>query len=82
MAIVQPELVKIDMSLVRGIDADKAKQALVGSMVDMSARLKIEIVVEGVETAAERDTLASVGCDLMQGYLFGRPAFGFETPKL
>ena len=36
---------------------------------------------EGIETEAERDQLAQLGCDLMQGYLFARPAEGFPTPR-
>ena len=42
----------------------------------------MELIVEGVETVAERDVLAGLGCDLMQGYLFARPGFGFAVPDL
>jgi EAL domain-containing protein (putative c-di-GMP-specific phosphodiesterase class I) len=59
---------------VRGIDAHPTKQKLVRSLVSLCADLKLLLVVEGVETPAERDTLVALGCDLMQGYLFARPA--------
>jgi EAL domain-containing protein (putative c-di-GMP-specific phosphodiesterase class I) len=39
--------------------------------------LGVTVIAEGVETEAERDTLATLGCDLLQGYLFGRPFRGF-----
>jgi EAL domain-containing protein (putative c-di-GMP-specific phosphodiesterase class I) len=79
---VDPEVVKIDMSLVRDVDKSAAKQEVIRSMCRLAADLKMEIIVEGVETVGERDTLAQLGCDLMQGYLFARPGFGFPTPDL
>ena len=81
LAVVDPEVVKIDMSLVRDVDSSAAKQEVIRSMTRLAADLKMEIIVEGVETAAERDTLDRLGCDLMQGYLFARPQFGFPSPQ-
>ncbi len=72
-AALDPEVVKIDMQLVRGVDADPIKQRLVASMTGLCRELGIQVVAEGVETAAERDALAELGCDLLQGYLIGRP---------
>ena len=80
LAVIDPEVVKIDMSLVRDVDSNAAKQEVIRSMTKLAGDLKMEIIVEGVETVAERDTLATLGCDLMQGYLFARPQFGFVTP--
>jgi EAL domain-containing protein (putative c-di-GMP-specific phosphodiesterase class I) len=82
LAVVDPEVIKIDMSLVRDVDANAAKQEVIRSMHRLSGDLGMEMIVEGVETTAERDTLVSLGCDLMQGYLFARPAFGFPVPEL
>jgi EAL domain-containing protein (putative c-di-GMP-specific phosphodiesterase class I) len=73
-AQVEPEVVKIDMSLVRGIDTEPMKRKLVGSMVSLCADMQLLLVAEGVETVAERDTLVGLGCDFLQGYLFARPA--------
>lgn len=78
-ASLQPEFVKIDMSLVRGIDQDRLKQRLFRSMSQLCRDMSIAIIAEGVETAAERDTLLELGCDLFQGYLFARPAPPFPT---
>ena len=72
-ASLEPDMVKIDMSLVRGLDQHSTRRKLVTSVVELCRDLRILVVAEGVETAAERDVLLQVGCDLLQGYLFGRP---------
>jgi EAL domain-containing protein (putative c-di-GMP-specific phosphodiesterase class I) len=79
LASLQPEVVKLDMSLVRGVDQQPIKQRLVASLQTLGGPLGIRVVAEGVETAAERDTLVSIGCDLFQGYLFAKPARAFPA---
>ena len=76
-AILRPHLVKIDLSLVRDVDSDAMKQTLIRSIVELGRALEIEVIAECVETPAERDALAGLGCSLMQGYLFARPALPF-----
>jgi EAL domain-containing protein (putative c-di-GMP-specific phosphodiesterase class I) len=82
LALVDPEVVKIDMSLVRDVDKNAAKQEVIRSMAHLAKDLEMELIVEGVETATERDVLITLGCDYMQGFLFARPAFGFVVPDL
>lgn len=77
LAQLQPEVVKIDMSLVRDVDKSATKQKVVGSMATLSKEMGMLVVVEGVETVGERDTLVGLGCDLFQGYLFAKPARPF-----
>jgi EAL domain-containing protein (putative c-di-GMP-specific phosphodiesterase class I) len=72
-ATLEPELVKLDMSLVRGIDTSATKQKLVRSVTALCRELGMTVVGEGVETRAERDMLVSSGCDLLQGYLIAKP---------
>ncbi len=72
-AILEPDIVKIDMLLTRGIDRDPTKRKLVGGIVSLCQELGCTVVVEGVETREERDVLAELRCDLLQGYLFARP---------
>ena len=72
-AHLEPEVVKVDMSHIRGIDSSPMKQKLLRSIVTLCRDLGIEIIAEGVETVAERDALIEVGGDLCQGYLFARP---------
>ncbi len=72
-AHLEPEVVKVDMSLIRGIDRSPMKQKLLGSIVGLCRDLGIEIIAEGIETPEERDALIRVGSDLCQGYLFARP---------
>jgi EAL domain-containing protein (putative c-di-GMP-specific phosphodiesterase class I) len=75
LARFQPDIVKIDIDLVRDIDTLHVKQIIVESIVELCLKLGIAPLAEGVETPAERDFLASLGIDLMQGFLFARPAF-------
>jgi EAL domain-containing protein (putative c-di-GMP-specific phosphodiesterase class I)/CheY-like chemotaxis protein len=81
LAHLDPEVAKIDMSLVRGIDQNPTRLTLVRSLVDACRQLGLLVVAEGVETTAERDVLAEVGCDLMQGFLFSKPEPPFTEVK-
>jgi EAL domain-containing protein (putative c-di-GMP-specific phosphodiesterase class I) len=72
-ALLHPEIVKVDMSLVRAVDGDPVRRKIVESITSASHDLGTSVVAEGVETEAERDALADLGVDLLQGYLFGRP---------
>jgi EAL domain-containing protein (putative c-di-GMP-specific phosphodiesterase class I) len=81
-AQLEPEVVKVDMSLVRGIDGSPMKQKLVRSIISLCTELGIQLVAEGIETPGERDSLISLGGDLCQGYLFARPGRGFPVPDL
>jgi EAL domain-containing protein (putative c-di-GMP-specific phosphodiesterase class I)/ActR/RegA family two-component response regulator len=78
-AELKPEVVKIDMSLIRGIHLDEVKQKLVGSIVSVCRDMRLAIVAEGVETIEERDALAGLGAELLQGYLFAKPGRPFPT---
>jgi EAL domain-containing protein (putative c-di-GMP-specific phosphodiesterase class I) len=71
----QPDIVKIDLELIRDVDTSKPKQAIVNGIVSICAALNILVLAEGVETVAERDFLHNAGIHLMQGFLFCKPAF-------
>jgi EAL domain-containing protein (putative c-di-GMP-specific phosphodiesterase class I) len=78
---LEPDVVKLDMSLIRGVDASPRKRSVVRSIAQLCRRdLGIRVVCEGVETRVEHEALAADGIDLLQGYLFARPARGFPTP--
>jgi EAL domain-containing protein (putative c-di-GMP-specific phosphodiesterase class I)/CheY-like chemotaxis protein len=79
-ALLEPEVVKLDMSLARDVDTQPIKQGVVRSMARLCRELGMAVITEGIETAAERDALALLGCDLLQGYLFARPGRGFVAP--
>lgn len=72
-ASLEPDIVKIDMSLVRAVDTHPTKRRVVGSIVDLCRDLGILVIAEGIETEAERAAICESGCDLLQGYLIGRP---------
>jgi PAS domain S-box-containing protein len=71
---LRPAFVKLDASLVRGIDADPAKQALVAGMHHFARMTSRRLIAEGIETEAEAEALRRLDVRLGQGYLFGRPA--------
>ncbi|HYP91560.1 MAG TPA: EAL domain-containing protein [Polyangiaceae bacterium] len=79
---LNPDIAKVDMSLVRGIDSSPQKQSIVRSMIDVCQKeLGVEIVSEGVETIAERLMLSRLGSPCQQGYLFGKPMREFQVPR-
>ena len=78
---LEPEIAKLDMSLVRDVDTDSRRQSIIRSMNTLCKELDMLVVAEGVETPAERDVLAEMGCYLLQGYLFARPERGFKAPR-
>jgi EAL domain-containing protein (putative c-di-GMP-specific phosphodiesterase class I) len=81
-AMLEPEVVKVDMALVRDIHRSPMKKKLVHSMASLCRDLSIQLIAEGVETVEERDTLVDLGCDLFQGYLFAKPGPAFPTVAL
>jgi EAL domain-containing protein (putative c-di-GMP-specific phosphodiesterase class I)/DNA-binding response OmpR family regulator len=71
---LRPDFVKLDIGLVRDIDRDDVRQALVAGIVYFARKSGCRLIAEGIETQAECDQLRSLGVDLGQGYLLGRPA--------
>lgn len=78
-AQLEPEVVKLDMSLVRDVHAQPTKHTLVRTMIAMCRELGMQVVAEGIETPEERDAIVEAGCDLMQGYLFAKPGPAFPA---
>jgi EAL domain-containing protein (putative c-di-GMP-specific phosphodiesterase class I) len=72
-ALLTPDVVKLDITLVRNIHQEEIKRKLVG-LTSLCKDLGMLVVAEGVETAEERDTTLELGCDLLQGFLFAKPA--------
>ncbi len=70
---LRPDVLKVDMNLIRAIDMSTRKQAIVSGIVAIAKQLGIEVIGEGVETAGERDALVSAGITLLQGFLFAKP---------
>jgi EAL domain-containing protein (putative c-di-GMP-specific phosphodiesterase class I)/CheY-like chemotaxis protein len=80
-ANLEPEIVKLDMSLVRGVDTAPKKRKIIDSMTRLCKDMGILVVAEGVETIAEREVLVEIGCDLLQGYLFAKPGKPFPEVR-
>jgi EAL domain-containing protein (putative c-di-GMP-specific phosphodiesterase class I) len=76
-ALLEPEIVKLDMTLIRGVHQSRTRQKLIRSMTALCKDMGMLVVGEGVETLEERETLRELGCDLLQGYLFAKPGAAF-----
>ncbi|MCL1634976.1 EAL domain-containing protein [Luteimonas sp. SX5] len=73
LASYQPQLLKIDMHLVRGVGGDSVRQAIIESVIGIAGKLGCAVVAEGVETEADARRLLALGIHLQQGYLYARP---------
>ena len=77
----QPDIVKIDMDLVRGVDANPVKRSVLRHTLRLLEELAVTPLCEGVETADELSALQDLGVRLIQGYLIAKPAFeSLATP--
>lgn len=80
LARLQPDIIKLDMDLLRGIDTSLPRRMIVEAVVGLCAKLGVRVVAEGIETRAELDAVRALGVDLVQGYLLARPAFEALPP--
>jgi EAL domain-containing protein (putative c-di-GMP-specific phosphodiesterase class I) len=74
LAELQPRHIKVDMSIVRGIDSEPRKQRLVALLCRFADATGANLIAEGVETQEEAAALRICGAHMLQGYLFGRPS--------
>jgi EAL domain-containing protein (putative c-di-GMP-specific phosphodiesterase class I) len=81
LAVVEPDFVKLDRTLVDGVDRHPARQAVIRGVSTVCAELGMHVVAEGVERAEQRDVLADLGCELLQGYFFARPTPEFAKAR-
>lgn len=75
LARLQPDLIKIDMELLRDIHLGRAKQAIVAGIVGIAREMEVSVLAEGVESLDELTVLRATGISLYQGYYFAKPAF-------
>lgn len=75
LADFQPDIIKLDMALIRNVDKSPSRQAIVRNVAHIGEELGIAILAEGIETREEYLALQSMGIQLMQGYLFAKPLF-------
>jgi EAL domain-containing protein (putative c-di-GMP-specific phosphodiesterase class I) len=80
-ALLEPEIVKLDMSLIRDADKNSTKRKIIRTVARLAKDMGILVVAEGIETGAERDTVIELGCDLLQGFLFARPGPPFPEAQ-
>lgn len=75
LARFRPDVVKLDMELIRAIDGDMPRRMIAEAVVRLCEKLGVTVVAEGIETRGELDAVRSLGVTLVQGYLLARPAF-------
>lgn len=80
LAEFQPDIIKLDMALIRGIDSNRPRRAIVRGIVQVCDELGIRVIAEGIETAEELKPLRDFGITLFQGYHFARPLFEGLAP--
>lgn len=71
---LKPDILKLDMSLTRGVQADRGKQAIASALVAFAARMGMQVTAEGIETAQDAMALQVLGIHFGQGYYYGRPS--------
>ncbi len=71
----QPDYIKIDMALVRGIDTDRIRRSIIKGIMLVCQEIEIEVIAEGIETEDEFKTLRDLGITYIQGYYFCKPVF-------
>jgi EAL domain-containing protein (putative c-di-GMP-specific phosphodiesterase class I) len=74
LATLEPEIVKLDMSLIRDIDVHATKRRVVGAITTLCRELGSRVIAEGVETPSELAAVREVGIELIQGFLLARPS--------
>lgn len=82
LAELQPSYIKVDMSIVRGVDHEPQKRRLVELLCRFAEATDALLVAEGVETPEEAEALRDIGAHLLQGYLFGRPSLALPEEQL
>jgi EAL domain-containing protein (putative c-di-GMP-specific phosphodiesterase class I) len=80
LARLQTDIIKLDMELIRGLDASLPRRLIVEGVVRMAAALNITVIAEGIETAGEMEALKACGVRYQQGFLFARPGFRTLPP--
>lgn len=75
LAEMRTNIIKLDMALIRNIDQDRVRQAIIRGSLQVCNELGIKVIAEGVETQGELLTLQGFGIELFQGFYFARPAF-------
>ncbi len=78
LALLEPDFVKLDMEMLRGIHSNSRSARLIKHILEFAREEGMTVVAEGIETAEERDVVRSLGCHLLQGYLFSRPEAPFS----
>jgi EAL domain-containing protein (putative c-di-GMP-specific phosphodiesterase class I) len=75
LARFQPDIIKLDMELIRGLEASLPRRMIVDGVIKMCSALGVTVIAEGIETDGELAALKELGVRYIQGFLFAKPAF-------
>ena len=78
---LRPDIIKLDRSLLVGLDGDHARRSLIRALKRFAAEIAATLTCEGVETPAQVDALETLGVDHAQGYLLGPPTASGDLPR-
>ena len=81
LLFLSPHFVKIDISIIHGIDSDPNRRQLLSNLLEYAHERNIQVIAEGVETREEMETVVRAGVDYLQGYYIGTPAESPGTPS-
>ncbi|OEF95595.1 EAL domain-containing protein [Desulfuribacillus alkaliarsenatis] len=79
IAEIRPDFIKLDMSIVRDIDKDMVKKAMVDTFVNLTQKINSQLIAEGIETHSELSVVTKLGVQYAQGYYIGRPSYPKTT---
>ena len=82
LALLEPDFVKLDMAMVRGIEGGQRAARLIKHILEYCRGEGMRVVCEGIETTQELRVVRDIGVELAQGFLFARPGPAFPTPVL
>jgi EAL domain-containing protein (putative c-di-GMP-specific phosphodiesterase class I)/CheY-like chemotaxis protein len=78
-AALEPEMVKLDVSLIHNVHMSTIRQRLIGAMTSLCGEMGIRVVAEGIELAEECSSVRGLGCNLLQGHFFAKPGPAFPA---
>ena len=79
---IPADLLKIDKSFINKMNSSESSKQYVATIISIGHTMKFDVISEGVEKEEQLETLRSIGCDLIQGYLWGRPMMPEDAAKL
>lgn len=82
LSLLEPDFIKLDMAMLRGIGYSSRSARLIRRITEFAQGEGMKVVGEGIETAEERAVVTDLGCHMLQGYFFSKPAPPFVSVEI